>query len=128
MTPQEIFDTVARHLFTQGHPARDNDNDVCQYHAENGDKCAVGILIPPDIYISDFEGNNVTRLLDHYHDENVLPDFFFENGDLLEDLQNVHDGVSYWHTTNAMRFALERVARDHDLNAEILDTLTFGGR
>ena len=53
MKAQEIFDTVATHLFRQGHQAI--DNGTCLYRAPNGDMCAVGVLIPDEYYEKDFE-------------------------------------------------------------------------
>jgi hypothetical protein len=97
MTEQEIFDTVATHLLTQGKRAGvygDPDKDqnptkfFCQYRAPDNCKCAVGCLIPDNQYIPDMEGQNcegskvqyvlrVCGLKDH-----VL---------LLGSLQNIHD-------------------------------------
>lgn len=56
MDRQEIFDTVATHLLTQGHKAFDLN---CKYHAKNGDKCAIGVLIPDELYDPVIEGFGV---------------------------------------------------------------------
>lgn len=69
MTNQEIFDTVYRHLLKQGRrstrqrPGNPAGQDpLCVYRAPNGDRCAVGCLIPDDLYSPDMEGLGVLIL------------------------------------------------------------------
>ena len=52
MFAQEIFDTVVEHLRRQGHRAYKEEYG-CLYRLENGDKCAVGCLIPDHLYDPD---------------------------------------------------------------------------
>lgn len=60
MTPQDIFDRVSEHLLKQGraaiNPTPHTPSMTCVYRAPNGDKCAVGCLIPDELYRPDFEG------------------------------------------------------------------------
>ena len=49
MTQQEIFDVVLAHLRKQGEAAVD-DLDECQYRGPDGTSCAVGCLIPDELY------------------------------------------------------------------------------
>src|SRR5690348_4139130 len=65
MTLQEIFDKVGVHLLTQNEQAMARDEDGernCAYRAE-GDrgmlKCAVGCLIPDELYTPVIEGFGV---------------------------------------------------------------------
>jgi hypothetical protein len=65
LTAQEAFDTVARHLLDQGHAATTKDDEgflICRYRAANGDRCAVGCLIPDGLYKPGFEGSSVKGL------------------------------------------------------------------
>ena len=55
MDNQEIMETVAKHLLKQGRRSLDADGR-CMYRAPNGDKCAVGCLLPDDLYDVSFEG------------------------------------------------------------------------
>lgn len=61
-TPQEIFDTVARHLLTQNKRATNGDSPMdnaatwCRYRTPDGLRCAGGCLIPDDRYEEAFEG------------------------------------------------------------------------
>jgi hypothetical protein len=132
MTPQEIFDTVARHLFTQGERAgrehRDEDGEVydfeCLYRAPSGKTCAMGALLPDAAYRADMEGSDAVRLCRIYDD--VLPEWMPPNAELLQRLQEVHDYHLNWKDDAAMKFALGWVADAYELDKSILDTLSFG--
>lgn len=126
MNKQEIFDTVARHIFTQGVPGGHTDlqnNFACQYRGTGGTSCAVGCLIPDDVYRSEMEGNDVEYLLDKYY--STLPSWMQESGGLLAKLQNVHDFLPAWRSAGAMRIKLHRVAMDYNLDTSLLDNLYF---
>jgi hypothetical protein len=90
MNRQQIFETVARHLFAQGKRAvkfnesayhrevaeriRHNwggkpdkeEYQTCQYRSPDGLKCAVGCLIPDEYYDVGMEGNGVYSILSRY--------------------------------------------------------------
>jgi hypothetical protein len=63
MNNQEIFDKVVTHLITQGVPSRiqmqDSDTAVCMYRGDAGTKCAIGCLIPDDLYDPVLESRSV---------------------------------------------------------------------
>ena len=108
MTPQEIFDTVAKHLFAQGRRATIRETDIygevsaaCRYRAEDGTKCAVGALIPDEVYDPKMEGYDVDCVLSS--DPGYLPEWMHDNAELLRALQTAHDAESSWVTTEAMR-------------------------
>lgn len=116
MNAQEIFDTVAIHLLTQ------NKKSVyfgvqCRYRAPNNLKCAIGILIPDDIYTDDMEGLGVGGLLDSYDISPTLPKYFMKHRDLLAALQLVHDknDPEYW------KGELVSVSTIFDLDPKILE-------
>lgn len=133
MTPQEIFDTVARHLFTQGERAGivldDNSDDEfakdfsCQYRAPGGAKCAVGALIPDEAYSPDMEERGIGNV--YYSFSAVLPLWMADNLKLLVSLQSVHDNRDSWTSTESMRILLARVADFYDLDASVLNNLAF---
>ena len=128
MTPQEIFETVARHLFTQGRRSiRDREDgygQICAYRAPDGCQCAVGCLIPDDKYLVSMEGKSVTRLKEYN-----LPAFFPTNFGLLGALQGVHDELINWESSRAMRRALLGVAIFYDIKkVKFLDDLEFPTR
>lgn len=101
MTKQEIFDTVLFNLRAQGRASM-NATD-CMYRGENGAKCAVGWLIPDELYSDEIEDLNVwdawvLQTLQQAGIEVVRPDTL----DLLKHLQIAHDkqlaeeGVQEW--------------------------------
>lgn len=106
MTKQETFDRVVQHLRQQAAKAEDS-NGGCMYRTPDGKRCAVGALIPDELYRPAFEGfriggeNPVTALMEHLG--HSLP--------LLRDLQRLHDNgdVREWETE------LECVAKKHRL-------------
>lgn len=123
MTPQEIFDTVAKHLFEQG--KRSVDRHFCRYHNEDGLKCAVGVLITVDNYFPEMDSGNKTikTLVDHHDDK--FPDWIKNNLGLLQALQSVHDKQYNWETDDNMYNALVSVASAYDVSPDILETLEF---
>jgi hypothetical protein len=124
MNAQEIFNTVATHLFAQGAQASSpHDENACMYLAPDGKKCAVGCLITDAEYSPNMENKTIEHLLEEKH----LPRFFpFLT--LLKDLQEVHDSVSSWTSTNEMRERLAIVVASHNLDDAILPTLEFKDR
>jgi hypothetical protein len=60
MTNQEIFTTVRSHLLAQNARSFDPERRLCVYRDWEGKKCAVGALIPDDIYALNMEGKPVT--------------------------------------------------------------------
>jgi hypothetical protein len=113
MTPQQIFDTVARHLLTQARQARSHaDFGLCAYRASDGCKCAAGALIPDDLYDPEFEG--------HGADSNFLvkrmPPWWRENLMLIRDLQVVHDSYTPEHWKNQLALT----AIGHHLSTDVL--------
>ena len=103
-TQQEVFDTVATHLFKQGMQSRSNDG--CAYraiaHINNQEvmlKCAVGALIPDWLYTESMEGHSVHGLLSDLSKSTDVPteaeqelyQFLADHEDLLTVLQEAHD-------------------------------------
>lgn len=93
MTPQMIFNTVVNHLYVQGCPSYGEYDDVhtgCLYRAPNGDMCAIGCLIPDEVYTPEMENNGCDVIL------KKLPDYLSKHGELLNELQRVHDNSFNW--------------------------------
>lgn len=88
MTKQEIFDKVVAHLRAQGGKAL-NENQMCQYRARGGAKCAIGCLILDEHYSRRLEGKRAfSDLVVKALRKSGVPD---EAGGLLRDLQRIHD-------------------------------------
>jgi hypothetical protein len=130
---QAIFNRVARHLFAQGRQSL-CEGDVCAYRGDGGTRCAVGVLITDEEYHPRMEGHDVNALMREargvHHDTNpsrwpTLQRLFPYSG-LLMALQGVHDHMDLWGDTGEMRRRLRRVANEHQLDAELLEDLSFG--
>jgi hypothetical protein len=91
MNQQEIFDKVVTHLRKQGQPAKNEDGE-CQYRTEDGLMCAVGCLIPDNLYREQFEG----YLIEDLFANNIAIQSFLgvENENLLAELQIIHDDIA----------------------------------
>jgi len=87
MKPQDIFDTVVTHLYTQGRRAITEGGD-CLYLAPDGRRCAVGALLDPDSPACSVVGGVADLTAAHPGD---VPEWFAENPDLLRALQLQHD-------------------------------------
>lgn len=128
MTPQEVFETVAKHLFKQGRRSTDSA-ERCVYRLERGDRvlmCAVGCLIPKSHYRTSMEHKGVDGLVTGASRLGyTVPRVIRRNAELLELLQEAHDQPRNWYTSAAMRNRLKAIAPDFDLDPDFLDTLSF---
>lgn len=88
---QEVFNLVANHLFKQGCPARQDDG-LCRYRTDSGLRCAIGVLIPDEFYKEEFEDAGVYRLVSNLYALEIAD--WREHEDLLNQLQNIHDGCA----------------------------------
>jgi len=128
MTPQEIFDTVAKHLFAQGEragrkPSWPGAEFACRYRGPNGTRCAVGIFIPDDVFDQSMEGTGIIGLLVGHGDK--LPDWMRRNSELLERLQSAHDIEENWSSSARMRWEFSLAALTFELDDSILPGLSF---
>jgi hypothetical protein len=118
-TAQDIFDTVALHLITQGRRAIDGHH--CRYRAANGDRCAIGALISDEAYNPAMEGAAVRGIC------RDLPVALQAHMGLLINLQDLHDDMKlceYGSLTvfnrPLLKAALATVADVHNLSARVL--------
>lgn len=116
MNSQEIFDKVAEHLLTQN--CRSVKKDAlgmypCVYRTTEGLKCAIGCLIPEELYDPLMEGLPVETLLRGFIElREYVPEV-----SLAKSLQTVHD----LHPPEAWRDELKSVAWQYRLSTVVLD-------
>lgn len=114
LTVQQVFDRVARHLLEQGKKSltvagSNPKNYTCLYRGPGGTKCAVGAIIPDELYCKEIDnldepaavmpGGGVSD-----DSDGLLQQILWEAGvpadgyALLDKLQDVHDGydVEQW--------------------------------
>jgi hypothetical protein len=106
-TRQDIFDRVVRHHRKQR--TRCPALGRCFYRFA-GDRCFIGALIDDADYDPEMEGLKVRELM------NWLPvsQWFCDNIDLIEDLQNIHDTETNW-PDGRMDMVLELFAAERGL-------------
>jgi hypothetical protein len=92
MTRQEIFDKVVSHFAVQREAAA--EYWMCMYRTPDGRKCAIGALIPDEVYSKRLEDKSVGTLLLEFPD--IMRASGLSDGDLcfLFALQDVHDGCA----------------------------------
>lgn len=119
-TAQEVFDHVVNHFRRQGrpaiHPLWAPDSDAyarCVYRTADGNKCAVGCLIPDEKYDPSFEGQSV-------YEPKVLAatGLAREFLPLLSSLQTAHDDLWWPGVDGAEQFInhLGCIAKNHHLS------------
>lgn len=90
MTNQEVYDKVKAHLLTQKTKSYSKSLGICVYKmARSTKKCAVGCLLPDDLYEKSMEGTAVENLLRGYPKVKKL--FTGVDVSLLDALQTIHD-------------------------------------
>lgn len=88
MTDQETFNKVKEHLLTQNRKSYDTYVG-CMYRNADGLKCAIGCLIPDELYHPGIEKEPVTHLATRNDGLGLFLQQF--NLPLLEELQGIHD-------------------------------------
>ena len=128
MTAQEIFDTVLEHLREQG-KASTNRSGECRYRGEGGTACAVGCLIPDEMYDPMIEGLVVEQFKNDYVPEDresqveeLLPimariseHLGAEHLELLTKFQDAHDGALAHIDLSVWEDEMRQIARRFDL-------------
>lgn len=111
MTTKEIFEKVRAHLLAQGKQSISADG-VCAYRGADGLQCAVGCLVPDELYKHSMEGNLAFAMA------SFTPSPFGWRAtegqiSLLTRLQQIHDSmpVSRWKS------ALAQLEDEVDLGA-----------
>lgn len=113
---QAVFTTAVTGLLAQGGPAYTTNG--CRYRAPNGNKCAIGHLIPDDMYRSRLEGSRASTVLTVDLFEFLTPD----DVHFVDDLQSsVHDNPARSRDWSRFPLIARAFARSHDL--EVPDVL-----
>ena len=98
----DIIDLVETKLLEQGAKSVKGGNDfkiinACALRGDNGMKCAIGWLIPDDVYTPDLEVENpVLELIETGNYEKCFGEKFYEKTEILQELQHLHDHVDPW--------------------------------
>ena len=100
MTKQEVFDTIWYGITKQNAFSYDPIADRCMYRGPNNTRCAIGLLIPDDIYDPVIEEKGIELLMDPieiYRNPTYSKIFMYINNNINNDaifmraLQYEHD-------------------------------------
>ena len=107
MMKQEMYDVVCAHLAQQRCRSLRQGDEYCAYRGKNGRMCAVGCLIPDDLYDPSIEGEVV------YHSGIVglLLDRIGVDVNFARRMQLAHDRDYFG--PKGLRSTLRRAAREH---------------
>lgn len=128
LTHQEIYDQVCAHLAKQGRRSMIpiNGKAICAYRGNGGTKCAVGALIPDELYTAKLEG---VRIID----DPVKVAVFgtrtppLKTLQLLNILQSIHDEASLrgrYSTVELIRRRLAYTAKQYFLTVGAEEAIT----
>lgn len=118
-TEQQLYDIIVAHLRKQHARSQNPSGSTCLYRSPDNLKCAVGALIPDEVYDPEMESSLHTLI---YYKGNFLPEAlrleFSANFDLLERMQEIHDktNVDDWED------AFKKVAKRFGLQYTPLET------
>jgi len=107
---QATFNKVATHLLSMR--CRALKNGSCAYRSRRGNRCAIGCLIPDEMYNNKME----YKIVDYIFSE--ISGLFAAdvNPGFLSSLQQIHD----CHDKYAWRYMLVNFARVNNLSDEVL--------
>lgn len=112
MNNQEVFDKVSTWLLREGGTQSSSPDIGCVYRSEDGNMCAIGCILPDELYSTSFETNDVEYMLE---DKEVKEYFSGVSEELLHSLQVIHDNDGNWSNLNYMYNDLRSLANEHQL-------------
>lgn len=125
MNKQDIFNRVWDHFVTKGGSAsfrKHGGGTTCAYRGEDGARCAVGVLVPDELYRPEWDGAAVS-VSTLARDSKSFAEMLeivgcAEHLGLLGELQRAHDGASVYEGATFGRVIqkyLRHVADEHNL-------------
>ncbi len=105
-TLEEIFDAASIGMLKQGKKSMAGNR--CVYRSDDGCKCGVGFLIAEEHYKPTLEGKNISRVVVKYALQYSGVDIDdFATANLLEAIQNIHDGHSVGNWPSSLQWAMQ---------------------
>ena len=100
-TDQTAFDAAYVHCMEQKVPAKDSRGD-CVYRGPNGTKCAIGCLIPDNLYRKGMEGDSASAVVSGLGWELDLQ--------LVDCIQEAHDNLLSQDNLSPFRNQMKTIA------------------
>ena len=118
-TMQKIYDHIWNHFIVEGNPfGYDHQEYICKYRTTGGAKCAVGCLIPDDLYDEEIEGIGVADWFEIGHAWRIEKNFGSIEGTPILNLvaiQHAHDHAAENGDISEFKEELIEFARQWDL-------------
>lgn len=123
MNNQQVFDKVLDHLRKQEKAAYDDNRGACHYRLGTKDgtvlACAVGCLIPDNLYTDEMEGLGYVSFNDKYQPDlahalkqvGLVP----EQEEFLQDLQFAHDAILSQYGLDSWEHKMKQIANEYKL-------------
>lgn len=95
--PQAFYDDVVNHLRKQGCKSLSEKEGFCRYRGKNQTKCAIGGIIPDELYFPGLENKNIRGICfpkddEHSDSLSLVAEFIGKSNQKLGDaLQIIHD-------------------------------------
>jgi hypothetical protein len=108
---QEVFDLAVTHLRTQGRRSivtALSGRDHCAYRGSDGLKCAIGVMIPDELYSPDMEGASLALSLIV---DTLPPAVQKMSMEYLHALQMCHDAPRAWRPRGGFSAHGEKLLR-----------------
>lgn len=126
MNIQDMFEFVFKKLYQQNRRSVDS-NTSCSYRGFDGARCAVGWLIPDEIYSPEMEGYKISGIVGKYSlTDNIygLPSEITQNLNFLASLQGAHDWkiIDYENFREGLCKTFKSVGIEYKLNTDFIDT------
>ena len=122
LSTQDVFDVIAWNLLRQNARAREvhGDRSYCRYRASDGRRCAIGFILPDEVYHHTLEGLAARDLAHQLINTNFGHDFaklLYRDLDMLTALQKMHDRSppAWWAVELSM------IARRYGLSPLVVD-------
>lgn len=104
--PQEWLDKLIQTSLENNFPSLDDDGDVCRYRGRLGRECAIGVVIPDELYDKAIEGADASYVVEQSF---CLPKWVREfSVAALKEVQSTHDLTAYNGQWNHAEF-MERL-------------------
>lgn len=123
---QDIFDYVAEKLMEQGEKAFNFESETCQYRQEHTTgtvlKCAVGWLIPDEVYKTHFENDALQDVLEFLGEKTTTAEKVANKRfKFLQNLQRCHDDAGDTSFRNDLFDHMTELANIYNLKTDHLD-------
>jgi hypothetical protein len=119
MDTQAVVNKVLKHLWDQGRVSHEPYVGGCAYRGMDGTKCAIGILIPDEIYSPNMEGMSFHQLCRQHNAVANLPEIqaIKQVGEVLQQLHDNLQGTSNFR--KRLRHSAQEWLADYGLTVNL---------